>query len=309
MLIEYYAYMVRSSTQYVCPKNKTPLTPLSPDHVKDLNAKIACGAVRDITGELVVDQLSGAFYCAHSELIYQIRCDIPILFYAEAISLTGLQASPEDVTKQDPGKLVGELAFWIGLRREVDNLFLRGEPRYKNFMTNHLNFDLKNFDGKRVLDIGCGPQGSLEGLPNATIRVGIDPLAFSYRQLGNWNHDMDYVCGQAEQMPFEDGYFDIVSSMNSLDHVDDISPVIEEIMRVLTPGGYFLLFTETHAVPTVCEPTVFSWDILEQFTQLKVLYTKHTEKSQWDTPYDHNDPTERHGSLFSVLQKQEELSS
>lgn len=297
--------MQASQIQYACPKDKTPLVELSPEHVHRLNAKISCGSIRDISGSLVVDPLSSALFCEESGLIYQVRSNIPILFYAEAISLSGFQISKEEVVKQDLAKLTGELDFWMGLRREVTNLFQRGAPRYQSFVTDHLDFDLNNFDNKHVLDIGCGPQGSLEGLSRTKIRIGLDPLAFSYRQLGNWNHEMEYVCGQAEEMPFCDGYFDIVSSMNSLDHVDNISPVVHEIMRVMAPGGYFLLFTETHSMPTLCEPTVFSWDILEQFTHLEVLFKKHTEKSKWDTPYDHDDPTIRHGSLFAVLKKQQ----
>jgi ubiquinone/menaquinone biosynthesis C-methylase UbiE len=42
--------------------------------------------------------------------------------------------------------------------------------------------------------------------------------------------------GGAGQIPFPDAYFDVVCSLNSLDHVDDFDKVAAEIIRVLAPG-------------------------------------------------------------------------
>src|ERR1051325_6177534 len=76
--------------------------------------------------------------------------------------------------------------------------------------------------GKRMLDIGCGPAGSLEWADNAVVRVGLDPLVDQYRQLGVGAQAMQYVAANGERIPFRDGAFDVVSSFNSLDHVDDL---------------------------------------------------------------------------------------
>jgi ubiquinone/menaquinone biosynthesis C-methylase UbiE len=35
-------------------------------------------------------------------------------------------------------------------------------------------------------------------------------------------HGMTYVAARSEEIPFPEGYFDVVSSFNSLDHVDDL---------------------------------------------------------------------------------------
>jgi hypothetical protein len=40
------------------------------------------------------------------------------------------------------------------------------------------------FKGKKFLDIGCGPRGSLEWASQATTRVCADPLAVQYGKLG-----------------------------------------------------------------------------------------------------------------------------
>ena len=96
-----------------------------------------------------------------------------------------------------------------------------GHGHYAHFYTTHFGFEEEYYRGKRVLDIGCGPRGSLEWAAMAEERVGLDPLADSYRELGTDAHAMDYCCAPAEKIPYPDGHFDVVCSFNSLDHVDD----------------------------------------------------------------------------------------
>jgi ubiquinone/menaquinone biosynthesis C-methylase UbiE len=52
--------------------------------------------------------------------------------------------------------------------------------------------------------------------------VGIDPLAKEYERLNGGLHGMTYVAARSEEIPFPEGYFDVVSSFNSLDHVDGL---------------------------------------------------------------------------------------
>lgn len=62
---------------------------------------------------------------------------------------------------------------------------------------------------------------------------GLDPLADRYLELGAKHHNMRYVASPAERMPFEAGYFDIVCSFNSLDHVDNLRKTIKQIKGLL----------------------------------------------------------------------------
>ena len=89
---------------------------------------------------------------------------------------------------------------------------------------------------------------------------------------------MEYVASGAESMPFPDGTFDLVCSFNSLDHVDDLGLVIPEIVRVLAPGGLFLLITDIHRHATVLEPAAYSWEIVGQFQpELELVHRRHDE--------------------------------
>lgn len=43
------------------------------------------------------------------------------------------------------------------------------------------------------------------------------------------------------KLPFPDNHFDLITSFGSLHHIPNVSFVLDEIIRVLQPGGYYLL--------------------------------------------------------------------
>ncbi len=155
-----------------------------------------------------------------------------------------------------------EMAYWFERQQAEGEL---GNTHYKYFYTKHFGIDESCYSGKKVLDIGCGPRGSLEWAHMAQSRVGLDPLAHHYRTLGIGKHATQYVAGLSESIPFPDDHFDVVSAFNSLDHVENLDRTIDEIKRVLKPGGTFLLITDVNHKPTVCEPICFSWSVLDKF--------------------------------------------
>jgi len=208
-------------------------------------------------------------------------------------------------------KAEAEIQYWRQTK-EKEKSGVLSHSHFEYFYTIHFNLDKSFYRDKRILDIGCGPRGSLEWADNTMQRVGLDPLGKSYKELGIGNHKMLYVSSVAENMPFADEYFDIVTSFNSLDHVDNLENAIGEIIRVTKPAGLFLLLTDVNHQPTTAEPMSFSWDILEKFMpQMKVLENKHYEKSQNGIyqsikaaiAYDHSNPVKRYGVLSAKLQK------
>ena len=52
------------------------------------------------------------------------------------------------------------------------------------------------------------------GLIIAGERVGLDPLVPVYKKMGISKHSMKYVSAVSENIPFSDGYFDVVCSIN-----------------------------------------------------------------------------------------------
>lgn len=136
---------------------------------------------------------------------------------------------------------------------------------YRYFFTEHFGLPDAFYADKRILDVGCGPRGSLEWATMARQRVGLDPLVRAYAEFGIDRHDMSYVEGGAEAIPFPDHHFDVVSSINSLDHVDDIPQAVAELTRVLAHDGTLLLICEVGHPATATEPQEFGFEILDAF--------------------------------------------
>jgi ubiquinone/menaquinone biosynthesis C-methylase UbiE len=101
-----------------------------------------------------------------------------------------------------------ELDFWRGLFKLESGTLWNGH--FEPLLTGVYGLTRNDYCGKKILDVGCGPCGSLEWATMAAERVGIDPLARKYMKLGAAKHAMSYVAAPSERIPFSNGYFDIV---------------------------------------------------------------------------------------------------
>jgi len=169
--------------------------------------------------------------------------------------------------RRDP-KGTHEFGFW---RERYEAEGRLANAQFERFFTTQFGLDRDFYTGKRMLDVGCGPRGSLEWATMAAERVGVDPLVGNYRALGIEAHAMTYVEAGAERLPFEDAHFDVVSCFNALDHVDDVDAAIRELTRVARPGALGLLLVEVEHEPTVTEPQTLSWDIVDRFAGWTVI--------------------------------------
>jgi len=160
-----------------------------------------------------------------------------------------------------------EMAFWRDRAAQEGRL---GHEHYERAYTAHFGLDRDFFAGKRVLDVGCGPRGSLEWATMAAERVGVDPLVDRYQDLGIDRHEMRYVAARAEALPLPSERFEVVAVLNALDHVDDVDNSIREITRVAATGATLLLMVETGHEPTTAEPQSLDWRVLEAFVGWEV---------------------------------------
>jgi len=96
----------------------------------------------------------------------------------------------------------------------------------------------------RILDVGCGTGANLLMLSKYGDAEGVDvsedALAFC-RERGLENVKL----GAAEELPYEDGTFDLVTALDVVEHLDDDLAGLREMRRVLRPGGRVLLFVPT----------------------------------------------------------------
>lgn len=105
-----------------------------------------------------------------------------------------------------------------------------------------------DWEGKAVLDIGCAGGFMAEALDARGARVtGIDPaekaIAAARRHAEEEDREIRYDVGVGEDLPYDDGAFDAVVSVDVLEHVSDLGQVVREVARVLKPGGTFFFDT------------------------------------------------------------------
>jgi SAM-dependent methyltransferase len=66
------------------------------------------------------------------------------------------------------------------------------------------------------------------------------------------------VAVDLQQLPFDDGTFDVVLCVHVLEHVPDDARALSEICRVLAPGGWAILQVPMHGETTREDPDVTS---------------------------------------------------
>jgi ubiquinone/menaquinone biosynthesis C-methylase UbiE len=100
----------------------------------------------------------------------------------------------------------------------------------------------ENTNGLRVLEIGCGCGSEAARFVRAGARyTAVDltsaAICLTQRRFQLGNLEGRFVQGDAEDLPFAEGSFDLVYSHGVLHHTPDTPRTIHEVFRVLTPGG------------------------------------------------------------------------
>ncbi|MCG9892947.1 MAG: methyltransferase domain-containing protein [Thermosynechococcaceae cyanobacterium MS004] len=108
----------------------------------------------------------------------------------------------------------------------------------------------KGRSARKILDLaaGCGTF-LLFGLRSGYDVWGIEPepwkLEFFRKKVICSEYPSEFLNhmleGKGESLPFEDNSFDLITSYQTLEHVESVSECLKEMTRVLRPGGFLYL--------------------------------------------------------------------
>jgi SAM-dependent methyltransferase len=106
-------------------------------------------------------------------------------------------------------------------------------------------------DHKRILDVAAGVGAAAKRIadhyPAEITCNDISPKALTVlNKLGLPTVSFD-IDNNEEPFPFPDGHFDAVVSLATLEHVIHLDHHLQEIHRILSPGGYFYISSPNYA--------------------------------------------------------------
>lgn len=106
------------------------------------------------------------------------------------------------------------------------------------------------WQGKRVLDVGCGTGGWLKTVAAlGAIPTGVDISRVAVDACRQSLPQAELRCGTAEELPFREGRFDFISCLGALEHFLNPASTLREMVRVAKPEALFLLLVPNADFP------------------------------------------------------------
>lgn len=103
-----------------------------------------------------------------------------------------------------------------------------------------------NDSGVKILDVGCGGGFFCNDLEREDFQItGLDISTQSLIIAKKYDRasKVNYIQGNAYELPFNEHSFDVVTNLDFLEHVEHPQKIISECARVLKPNGLFFYQT------------------------------------------------------------------
>jgi len=130
------------------------------------------------------------------------------------------------------------------------------EPNRYSIQLYHRTATQVDLAGKTVLEVSCGHGGGASYLirtlqPASYTGLDLNPDGVAFCQKRHSLAGLDFVQGDAENLPFPDQSFDAVLNVEASHLYPNFPRFLAEVARVLAPGGHFLYadFRRRSAVP------------------------------------------------------------
>jgi ubiquinone/menaquinone biosynthesis C-methylase UbiE len=157
---------------------------------------------------------------------------------------------------------------------------------------------------RRSLEIGAGTgffslnlkqAGVLDEVHVSDVSAGmVDSARHNAYALG---FDVQGTVAGAEKLPYEDGSFDLVIGHAVIHHIPDVEAALREILRVLRPGGRFVIAGEPTRIGDWYARRLgrLTWKLTTAVTQLPPL------REKWAKSQEELDESSRAAALESIV--------
>ena len=111
-----------------------------------------------------------------------------------------------------------------------------------------LKDSIVSFQGKRIVDLGCGDgvltyELSRRGAESYGIDLSDEAIAYAKQKHSSLASDAQFSVESCTDTHFEDGFFDAVVSSDVIEHLSNPRELLVEIHRVLKPDGIAVVST------------------------------------------------------------------
>lgn len=125
------------------------------------------------------------------------------------------------------------------------NYFDTWDGKYSALMYKDVIEKIKKQSFSSVLDIGCGTGAMLSLIAEQNKNISLNGIDFSKEMITQatrlLDNNINLVCGDADNLPWEDNYFDLIICTSSFHHYPEPYKVLNEMRRVLNPTGRLII--------------------------------------------------------------------
>lgn len=124
---------------------------------------------------------------------------------------------------------IRELPYFRGLMRAIEGRFYQDLPLESP-----------------TLDLGCGDGHFAQITFTRSLEVGVDPWFGPLHEAKTRKNYNLLIHSYGQRMPVPENTFSSAFSNSVLEHIDDVQPVLDDLARVLKPGGVFYFCGPNH---------------------------------------------------------------
>jgi O-methyltransferase len=228
------------------PEGLASLWPAQGSDPGTVNVTGAPEVVSQIKNRLESSFLSVGRYAAWADLVNDPRMVFLNYGYSEPRTVRErLKTKLRRLNLPKGSRRLRSLPF-LQPRCDEDFSWMKPEDKDWTYAINMVRHVVRNveFTAKTILDVGCGRGGACSYFaryyrPNKICGLDYCEGNIEFCRSVHTLPNVSFMTGDAHNLPFEDGTFDIVTNMESSHNYHDLKRFFDEVRRVLKPGGIF----------------------------------------------------------------------